>query len=90
MDKTPQATTNPTPDHNDDARAKFEAARLTRRQALAKFGFGAGAAALLALSSDDIARMAAAKLKQHAGDNQIAHLVANELKDAGVAHATDN
>lgn len=62
---------------------------MTRRAALRKFGFGAGMAALLALSSDDLARMAAAKLKQHAGDNKVANQVAQEFKNAGLAFAEE-
>lgn len=70
-----------------EAREKFEAAKLTRRQALSKVGLRFGAAALFALSIDDLARVAAAKLQEHAGDNRIANEVAREFKNAGVAFA---
>lgn len=67
--------------------AEIEKERITRRVALRKFGFGAGMAALMALSVDDLARMAARKLEQHAGDNQVASAVAKEFKNAGIAFA---
>ena len=85
---TPAASAAPTAPVTP-ARAQFEAERMTRRAALRKFGFGAGMAALLALSSDDLARMAAAKLKQHAGDSKVANQVANEFRNAGLAFAEE-
>ncbi|MDX1935242.1 MAG: hypothetical protein SFU56_21805 [Capsulimonadales bacterium] len=70
-----------------EARARFEAERLSRRQALRKFGFGAGMAALMALSADDLARLAAARLERVARDNQTARQIAEEFKNAGIAQA---
>lgn len=67
---------------------EVEQEQLTRRAALRKFGFGAGMAALMALSVDDFARMAARKLEQHAGDNKVANAVAKEFRNAGVAFAS--
>ena len=69
---------------------QVEKERLTRRAALRKFGFGAGMAALMALSTDDLARMAAKKLQQQAGDNRIANAVAMEFKNVGIASADLN
>lgn len=93
--------TEPTPEPQDTIPAPqenlpapttdaYEQEKLSRRAALRKFGFGAGMAALLALSSDDLARMAAARLKQVAGDNQAANQIADEFKNAGVAFAITN
>jgi hypothetical protein len=85
MDESlPAANTN---DAVAAARAKAEAEKLTRRAALRKFGFGAGLAAIMALSADDLARMAAKKLDQYAGDNKTAHKIAEEFKNSGVAMA---
>ena len=66
---------------------KFEREQLTRRQALRKFGFGAGMAALALLSTDDLAHMVGKRMAQIAGDNKIANTVAKELENAGVARA---
>lgn len=69
--------------------AEIENERITRRAALRKFGFGAGMAAIMALSVDELARMAAVKLQQNAGDNQVANAVAKEFRNVGVAFADD-
>lgn len=89
MNETTQAATNPTPDDNNqqDARVKFEAARLTRRQALAKFGFRFGMVAVAALSVDDLVRATGQALQQRADTNKAVEQVARELQRAGVANA---
>jgi hypothetical protein len=85
----------------EEARAKVESqegseslssaekAKLTRRQALAKFGFQAGAAAVAALTADDLLRKVGTELEKRAGDSQVANAVAKEFKNAGVAFATE-
>ncbi|WP_394794056.1 hypothetical protein [Armatimonas sp.] len=67
--------------------AQMEKEKLTRRQALARFGFQAGAAAIAALTADDLLRAVGKEMKQRAGDNKVAQQVAREFHDAGVAYA---
>ena len=67
--------------------AQFEKEKLTRRQALAKFGFQAGAAAVAALTADDLLRKVGQEMRKRAGDNKVAQQVASEFEKAGVAHA---
>lgn len=68
-------------------KVQFEQERISRRAALRKLGFGAGMAALLALSADDLARMAAVRLKQRAGDSRVADQIAREFRNVGIAFA---
>jgi len=67
---------------------QIEQERMTRRQALGKFGFGAGLSAFLLLGVDDLARTVGAKMQQMAGDNQVAQQIAEEFQSAGVAFAS--
>lgn len=67
---------------------QIEAERLSRRQALGRIGFLAGASAIAALTSDELLRKVGAEMQKRAGDNQIANQVAKELQAAGVANAT--
>lgn len=67
--------------------AQMEKEKLTRRQALARFGFQAGAAAVAALTADDLLRAVGKEMQQRAGNNKIAQQVATEFQNAGVAHA---
>lgn len=69
------------------SQTQLDAERMNRRSALRKFGFGAGLAALFALSGDDLARMASAKLKRISGDNTVASKIAAEFQNAGIAFA---
>jgi len=71
----------------EERRAKWEREKLTRRQSLARFGFLAGAAAVAALTTDDLARMVGKELQKRAGDNRIVGQVAKELQAAGIAEA---
>jgi hypothetical protein len=85
----------------EEARAKVESqegseslssadkAKLTRRQALAKFGFQAGAAAIATLTADDLLRKVGEEMQKRAGDSEVANAVAKEFKNAGVAFATE-
>ncbi len=67
---------------------QIEAERLSRRQALGRIGFLAGAAAVAALTSDELLRKVGAEMQKRAGDSQVANQVAKELRGAGVAMAT--
>ncbi|WP_395089076.1 hypothetical protein [Armatimonas sp.] len=68
--------------------AQFEKEKLSRRQALARFGFQAGAAAVAALTADDLLRKVGKEMQRRAGDNKIALQVAKEFQEAGIAFAT--
>ena len=67
--------------------AQFEKEKLTRRQALAKFGFQAGAAAVAALTADELLRKVGKEMQRRAEDNKVAQQVAKEFQQAGVAFA---
>jgi hypothetical protein len=67
--------------------AEFEKQKMTRRQALGRVGFLAGAAAVAALSVDDLARLAGNEMSRRATGNKAIDQVAKELKGAGVAFA---
>jgi hypothetical protein len=67
--------------------AQMEKEKLTRRQALARFGFQAGAAAVAALTADELLRKVGTEMQRRAGDNRVAQQVAKELNGAGVAFA---
>jgi hypothetical protein len=67
--------------------AEFEAQKMTRRQALGRFGFLAGAAAVAALSVDELTRMAGNEMSRRAQGNKAVEQVAKELQNAGIAHA---
>jgi len=66
---------------------RFERERLTRRQALRKFGITAGMATFAMFSVDDLARMVGRAMQQRAGDNKIAGQIALEFQQAGIAMA---
>lgn len=67
---------------------KFERERLSRRQALKKFGITTGMAVFAMFSVDDLARMVGKAMQQRAGDNRIANQLAKEFQQAGIAMAT--
>jgi hypothetical protein len=69
--------------------AEFEAAQLTRRAALAKFGLRSVAAVLGVLTIDDLARKVGQQMERQAGNNQVASAVAKEFQAAGIAFADD-
>ena len=64
---------------------KREAAKMTRRAALAKVGLRTGMAIFAAFSIDDLARKTAAVLSQRSQDNAVVEKVAKELHNSGVA-----
>lgn len=64
-------------------RNTYESGRITRRAALKRLGITAGMAVFSLLTVDDLARIAAKKLK----DERMCDSLANEFKDAGVAVA---
>lgn len=66
---------------------QVEAEALTRRAALGRIGFLAGAAAVAALTSDDLTRLVGRELQKRAGDNKVVEQVAKELQGAGIAIA---
>jgi hypothetical protein len=67
--------------------AEFQAQKMTRRQALGRFGFLAGAAAVAALSVDELTRLAGNEMSRRATGNKAVEQVAKEFQNAGVAHA---
>jgi hypothetical protein len=67
--------------------AEFQAQKMSRRQALGRFGFLAGAAAVAALSVDELTRLAGNEMSRRAAGNKAVEQVARELQNAGVAHA---
>ena len=71
----------------ETAQEKFERERLTRRQALKKFGMTASMAAFAMFSVDDLARMVGKAMQQRAGDNKVASQIAKEFQQSGVAMA---
>ncbi len=72
----------------ETAKEKFERERLSRRQALKKFGMTSAMATLGLFSVDDLARMVGKAMQQRAGDNKVAEQVAKEFQQAGVAFAS--
>ena len=71
----------------ETAKEKFERERITRRQALKRFGMTAGVAALAMFSVDDLAHIVGKAMQQRAGDNKVAAQIAKEFQQAGVAFA---
>ena len=67
--------------------AQFEKEKLSRRQALARIGFQAGAAAIAALTADDLLRKVGKEMQRRAGDNKVVEQVAKEFQQAGMANA---
>jgi hypothetical protein len=68
-------------------RETFEKQRITRRQALRKFGITSAMVTFAMFSVDDLARMVGGVMERNAGDNGLATQVARELRSAGVAAA---
>lgn len=66
---------------------KFERERLTRRQALKRFGMTSAMTAFALFSVDDLAHMVGQAMQQQAGDSKIALQIAKEFQTAGVAFA---
>ena len=68
-------------------RAKFEAEKLTRRQALKRFGFRAAGAALAAFTVDDLARAVISRMEKEKMMRGMTDGIAKEFKNAGIAFA---
>lgn len=71
----------------ETAKEKFERERLSRRQALKRFGMTSAMATFAMFSVDDLARMVGKAMQQRAGDNKIAAQLAQEFQNAGAAFA---
>jgi hypothetical protein len=71
-----------------EAKTSYEQQAMTRRQALGRLGFLAGAAAVAALGVDDLTRLVGKEMQKRAGDDKTARKVAQEFANAGVAFAT--
>ena len=72
----------------ETAKEKFERERLSRRQALKKFGITSAMATFALFSVDDLARMVGKAMQQRAADNKVAEQIAQEFQQAGIALAT--
>ena len=66
---------------------QINAEAMSRRQALGRIGFLAGATAVAALTSDDLTRLVGREMQKRAGDNKIVTQVAKELQASGVTNA---
>ena len=71
----------------ETAKEKFERERLTRRQALKRFGMTSAMTVFALFSVDDLAHMVGNAMQQQARDNKIAGQIAQEFQQAGVAFA---
>lgn len=69
-------------------RERFEQERMTRRAALRRIGMTSGLVVFSLLTVDDLARLAAEKLKDNKATEQIGTSLAKEFQGAGVAFAT--
>ena len=69
----------------ETAKQKFERERLTRRQALKRFGLTSAMTAFALFSVDDLARMVGAAMERQAKNSKIAEQVAQEFQSAGIA-----
>lgn len=74
-----EMTTTETP------REKFERERLTRRQALKRFGMTSAMATFALFSVDDLARMVGGAMERQARNSKIAAQVAQEFQHSGIA-----
>lgn len=66
---------------------QIEAEKLSRRAALGRIGFLAGASAVAALTSDELLRKVGAEMQRRAGNNKVVNQVSKELQASGVALA---
>ncbi len=71
----------------ETAKEKFERERLSRRQALKKFGITSAMATFALFSVDDLARMVGKAMQQRAGDNRVVEQIAKEFQQAGIVLA---
>ena len=68
-------------------RARLESERMSRRQALRKMGVMSGVAVFALISADDLARLAATKLRENEATRGIGETLAKDLRSAGIAFA---
>ena len=68
-------------------RARLESERMSRRQALRKMGIMSGVAIFALISTDDLARLAATKLRENEATRGIGETLAKDLRSAGIAFA---
>ena len=68
-------------------RERFERERLSRRQALKRFGMTSAMATFAMFSVDDLAHMVGKAMQQRAGDNKLVGRIAREFESAGIAMA---
>lgn len=69
----------------ETAKEKFERERLTRRQALKRFGMTSAMATFALFSVDDLARMVGGAMERQARNSKIATQVAKEFQHSGIA-----
>jgi len=72
----------------ESPREQFERERMTRRQALRKFGMTTGMAVFAMFSVDDLAHLVGNAMQQRSKDNKVVKQIAQELQQAGVALAS--
>jgi hypothetical protein len=66
---------------------KLEREQMTRRAALRKIGYTSALATFAMFGVDDVVRLVGQKMQHQARNNQVAEVVAKELRSAGVAMA---
>ncbi len=81
----PHDTPETAPTETETAKQKFEQERLTRRQALKKFGMTSAMATFALFSVDDLARMVGGAMERQARNSKIAAQVAEEFQHSGIA-----
>ncbi len=85
--ETEKMQTSEMPAPAETALERFERERLSRRQALKKFGMTSAMATFALFSVDDLAHMVGKALAQQAGDSKIAEQLAQEFQMVGIALA---
>ena len=75
----------PTLTEPETAKQKFERERMTRRQALKRFGMTSAMATFALFSVDDLARMVGGAMERQARNSKIAAQVAEEFQHSGIA-----
>jgi hypothetical protein len=71
----------------ETALEKLEREKMTRRQALGRIGFLAGAAAVASLTVDELTRKVGQEMNRRASDSKVVAQVAKEFENAGIANA---
>lgn len=73
---------------SETAQERFERERLSRRNALKRFGITSARATFAMFSVDDLAHIVGKTMQQRARDNKVAEQVAREFQTAGIASAS--